>query len=121
MIICCCGVRIEPLYLIHDSKSAVSLGHAKQDGPAYCFSDIDSTGIPKIQAWCRQIGNTHRKTSWFATMEQLLKLAAEIHAYVRHVNMDDVVQDDVEAMKSTWQSGKSLKVGIANRLRQVRR
>ena len=97
------------------------LGHAKQNGPTYCFSDLDSTGIPEIQAWCRQIGDTHRRTSWPVVMDQLLVLTDAIRAYVKHVDMNDVVQDDSEAMRSTWQSGLSPDVGIANRLQQVRR
>lgn len=95
------------------------LGHAKQDGPTYCFSDLDSTGIPQIQEWCREIGNTHRRTSWPAVMEQLLALKDAIYYYVRHVDMDEVVQDDANAMRDTWQSGLSPDVGFANRLQQV--
>ncbi|KAH9920059.1 uncharacterized protein B0H18DRAFT_1025709 [Fomitopsis serialis] len=111
--------RINPPVL---SCSAVDYlriqAHVVGDGLPNTFFDAESTGIPTIQEWCRNLGNVRRRVACLGLLERLDALAESIHSYAQDINLEDVAKSDREVMRKRWQSDSTSGTGLACKLKE---
>lgn len=89
------------------------------DGLPNTFFDAESTGIPTIQEWCRNLGNVRRRVACLGLLERLDALAESIHSYAQDINLEDVAKSDREVMRKRWQSDSTSGTGLACKLKEV--
>lgn len=59
----------------------------KGDGPPTCFTDVQHTEIPQLQAWCRTLTVASRERSARAFLTRLKNFLEVIKSYVDGMEM----------------------------------
>ncbi|KAI0043425.1 hypothetical protein FA95DRAFT_1563346 [Auriscalpium vulgare] len=93
-----------PVFCCSSRDYARLTGQVPDDGKPACFSDVDSTGVPRLRAWCLDIATAKRdqKASLFLAMvkdsaKDFLEFAKSLEGEAKPAHID---------LKSRWESAK---------------
>ncbi|KAI0069058.1 hypothetical protein BV25DRAFT_1817993 [Artomyces pyxidatus] len=78
-------------------------GQVKGDGDPTCFSTIEDTGIPAMQAWCHSLTTSSRERAARNFLVHLKSFANSVKQYIEVAG--DVTEADRATLKAKWESG----------------
>ncbi|KAJ7179922.1 hypothetical protein C8R43DRAFT_870220 [Mycena crocata] len=75
----------------------------KGDGEPTCFSNIEDTGIPRLQDWCHRLTRTSRERTAKIFLKELSVFATSVRQYVAGIG--EVTATDRASLRDKWESG----------------
>ena len=95
-------------------------GQVKGDGGPTCFTNIQDTGIPKLQEWCRStLTAKSRQRSARHFLDQIRVFVTSVKSYT--INSAEIGKEDKDALRVIWQTNyRTPGVGVTGKLILVR-
>lgn len=80
----------------------MNIGQVKGDGEPSCFSHVEDTSIPALQAWCHKITVSSRERSARNFLTHIKTFAGSVGNYVQ--GFADVTEEDRAVLREKWES-----------------